>query len=311
MSNLTSCKVTTDCSSVYHTCSSDGVCGCSHSTGATGEKCLYTSSGDATVYFALICFYASVWLGFLVYHTHCTFVVFRSGKKGAILKFTILLEIGVAGEVVREGCRMVSLSSPDSFGPGALHTFEKVDLTTLTFAATGALSGAMVMGLIWVEFVLASQRMANVGNDLKLTAKILQVTTGSYLVLSVMLTVWHASLTPNTMSKPALSCAASCCCARILLAPHLIFSGPQLDGAHSGVHGVAGSNRAAHDWCRHYLPLRLEQDGEGVPTSSRLDQDRSNARAHDGHVCAREHRTAVAELLGGGARGAGEQGGQI
>ena len=199
MSNLTSCKVTTDCSSVYHTCSSDGVCGCSHSTGATGEKCLYTSSGDATVYFALICFYASVWLGFLVYHTHCTFVVFRSGKRGAMLKFTILLEIGVAGEVVREGCRMVSLSSPDSFGPGALHTFEKVDLTTLTFAATGALSGAMVMGLIWVEFVLASQRMANVGNDLKLTAKILQVTTGSYLVLSVMLTVWHASLTPNTV----------------------------------------------------------------------------------------------------------------
>ena len=56
-------------------------------------------------------------------------------------------------------------------------------------AASGALTGAMCQGLMWIEFVMASKRMASVGHDLRLSAKILNFFMIGYTCLAVLLTV--------------------------------------------------------------------------------------------------------------------------
>ena len=131
------------------------------------------------------------------FHLYVTVEVLRAGKKGAILRFVLFLECGTGAETLREGMRLLALISPDSYGPGKLHTFEIVDQVLLIFAASGALVGAMCQGLMWIEFIMASQRMASVGHDLKLSAKILNISMIGYVSLCVIFTIMYLAFTVN------------------------------------------------------------------------------------------------------------------
>lgn len=181
------CTVTADCSNVYHTCGYNGYCDCPWLRGTTGPKCS-VESAEARGFLALNIIYLVIWAGVAAYQTYALARVLRVGRRGAVRKFAIFLTLGLVIATVRELCRTISIVSPDSYGAKPSQTFQLVDQPLLVFSSSTAVAGAMCQGLMWIEFVLASKQMAQMGNDLRFSAKLLNGSMVTYVTLSALCT---------------------------------------------------------------------------------------------------------------------------
>ena len=187
MANET-CTVTADCSNPYHGCGRDGYCGCKWIRATSGPKCS-VESAEAKTYVALVILYIIMFLAVSAYQVRALVQVLRAGRRGAVRKFAVFLTIGLVAATISEICRLVSIVSPDSLSSKPSETIELLDQSLLAFASSACVAGAMCQGLMWIEFVLASKRLAQMGNDLRFSAHLLNGLMVTYVTLSMICTV--------------------------------------------------------------------------------------------------------------------------
>ena len=189
------CTVTADCSNPYHICDKDGFCDCEWMRATSGPECS-VESAKAKTFLALVILYVIMWIAVSTYQVRALTQVLCAGKRGAVRKFAVFVTIGLVAAMIREMCRLVSIVSPDSYGSKPSETSQLLDQPLLTIASSTFIAGAMCQGLMWIEFVLASKRMAQMGNDLRFSAHVLNGLMVTYVTLSSLFTILLLFVTP-------------------------------------------------------------------------------------------------------------------
>jgi len=187
------CDTDWDCTNGYLSCNGNKVCGCWHEQGAALDEhgmCPWTSTWQAKTHFVLACMVFIMSILVLAYHTYATWLVLHMGANGAVRKFAFCLEVAVLGWTAINALLVVWYSDPSLLGARTTETVNTIIWFLWAVAGfTGFVLAAMCQGLLWIEFVMASTRVASVSFRLKRVRRFLNLSMISYVVLVTLLIV--------------------------------------------------------------------------------------------------------------------------
>ena len=214
--NETTCDTNNYCSNAYLWCNGNGVCGCHYMQGAALDEdgmCPWTSTWMAKTHFALNCMVLISYMLVLAYNTYATWLVVHLGAKGTIRKSAFFVELATLGWTAVSAVQVAWYNDPSLFGARAWQTVDAVTrilwgprtaiehtaaapapskhgpCVLAVIVVTCGIAGMMCQGLLWIEFVMASTRVAFVSFRLKRVRRFLNISMISYVALATLLLV--------------------------------------------------------------------------------------------------------------------------